>query len=64
MAADDDGADAVVAAVLVALDPDGVAGEAAGEVLQEVEGAGEHVVAGEGRQGRYGEAGGDAAERG
>ncbi len=62
--ADDDRADAVVAAVLVLLHPDGVAVEAAGEILQQVEGAGQHVVGVSGARRRDVQPAADAAQRG
>ncbi len=64
VAADDHRADAVVAAVLVLLHPDGVAVVTAREVLQQVEGVREHVRRGQRREARDVEPLADPAQRG
>ena len=63
MRADDDGADAVVAAVLVPPDPDGVAVEPPREVLQQVERPRQHVIPAQRRQRRHRQPRCDPAQR-
>ena len=63
MAADDHRGDAVVGTVLRALHPHGVAGEAAGEVLQQVEAARQHVLRRQRGQRRHGEVAGQLFQR-
>ena len=64
MPADNDGGDAVIRPVLVPRRPDLAAGEAPGQLVEQVEGAAQHVILGQRGQSGDGQPLGDAAQGG